>query len=120
MLGGLDLTVPGGCAASPWWAGRRRGKSTLASLAGRLIDPDEGEITLDGVALRRAAPGQALRDAVVYAFERPALFGETPFEAISFGAFAAVAVNRCWPRREAAAPPRSSRRLPGGIADPAG
>ena len=32
---------------------------------------------------------RALRDAVVYAFERPALFGETPFEAISFGRLAA-------------------------------
>jgi ATP-binding cassette subfamily B protein len=31
---------------------------------------------------------RALRSAVVYAFERPALFGSTPFEALSFGAFA--------------------------------
>ncbi len=62
------------------------GKSTLASVAGRLIDADEGEITLDGLAVGRLAP-HALRDAIVYAFERPALFGETPFEAISFGAF---------------------------------
>ena len=85
VLSGLDLTVPGGCAVAV--VGRSgAGKSTLASLAGRLIDPDWGEITLDGLALRRLTRA-ALRDAIVYAFERPLLFGQTPFEAISFGAF---------------------------------
>ena len=40
-------TVPGGCAVAV--VGRSGAwQSTLASLAGRLIDPDEGEITLDG------------------------------------------------------------------------
>jgi ATP-binding cassette subfamily B protein len=85
VLSGLDLTVPGGCAVAV--VGRSRsGKSTLASLAGRLIDPDWGEITLDGLALRQLTRA-ALRDAIVYAFERPLLIGQTPFEAISFGAF---------------------------------
>ena len=115
VLSGLDLTVPGGCAVAV--VGRSgAGKSTLASLAGRLIDPDEGEITLDGVALPRLAP-RALRDAVVYAFERPALFGQTPFEAISFGAFS--------PSREqvqaAAIQSRAAAflaRLPGGMQTP--
>ena len=89
VLSGLDLTVPGGCAVAV--VGRSgAGKSTLASLAGRLIDPDEGEITLDGLALRPLTP-HALRDAIVYAFERPALFGETPLAAISFGSLPAVA-----------------------------
>jgi len=112
VLAGLDLTVPGGSAVAV--VGRSgAGKSTLASVAGRLIDPDEGEITLDGLDLRRLAP-HALRDAIVYAFERPALFGETPLEAISFGAFR--------PSREqvlsAAADSRAATfltRLPGGM-----
>ena len=115
VLRGLDLTVPGGCAVAV--VGRSgAGKSTLASLAGRLIDPDEGEITLDGVALRRLAPG-ALREAVVYAFERPALFGRTPLAAISFGAFRPS-------REQVLAAARDSRaaaflaRLPGGMQTP--
>jgi ATP-binding cassette subfamily B protein len=85
VLSGLELTIPGGAAVAV--VGRSgAGKSTLAGLAGRLIDPDEGEVTLDGTALGRLGP-EALREAVVYAFERPALFGDTPFEAISFGAW---------------------------------
>ena len=115
VLSGLDLTVPGGCAVAV--VGRSgAGKSTLASLAGRLIDPDEGEITLDGLALRRLAP-HALRDAIVYAFERPALFGETPLAAISFGAFQPS-------REQVLSAARDSRaaaflaRLPGGMQTP--
>jgi ATP-binding cassette subfamily B protein len=84
LLSSLDLTVPGGAAVAI--VGRSgAGKSTLASLAGRLIDPDQGEVELDDYVLRWLTR-RALRDAVVYAFERPALFGATPFEAIGFGA----------------------------------
>jgi ATP-binding cassette subfamily B protein len=84
-LCGLDLTVPGGAAVAV--VGRSgAGKSLLAGLAGRLLDPDEGEVTLDGLALPQLTRGE-LRRAIVYAFERPALFGATPFEAISFGAW---------------------------------
>ena len=109
VFSGLDLTVPGGCAVAV--VGRSgAGKSTLASLAGRLIDPDEGEITLDGVALRRLS-SEALRDAIVYAFERPALFGETPFEAISFGAFQ-PSREQVLSAAKTAAPPRSSPACP--------
>jgi ATP-binding cassette subfamily B protein len=84
-LCGLDLTVPAGTAVAV--VGRSgAGKSLLAGLAGRLLDPDEGEVLLDGLALPRLARRE-LRRAIVYAFERPALFGATPFEAISFGAW---------------------------------
>ncbi len=115
VLSGFDLTVPGGCAVAV--VGRSgAGKSTLASVAGRLIDPDEGEITLDGVALRRLAPG-ALRDAVVYAFERPALFGETPLAAISFGAFQPSREQVLSATRDSRAAPFLAR-LPGGMRTP--
>ena len=115
LLSGLDLTIPGGCAVAV--VGRSgAGKSTLASLAGRLIDPDEGEITLDGLALPRLTR-VALRDAIVYAFERPALFGHTPWAAISFGAFQPS-------REQVLAAARDSRaaaflaRLPAGLHTP--
>jgi ATP-binding cassette, subfamily B, bacterial len=85
LVSSLDLTVPGGAAVAI--VGRSgAGKSTLARLAGRLLDPDEGSVELDGCELGWLSRG-ALREAVVYAFERPALFGETLFDAISFGAF---------------------------------
>ena len=111
----LDLTVPGGASVAV--VGRSgAGKSTLAGLAGRLIDPDEGEVILDGFLLPELTR-RALRDAVVYAFERPALFGETPFEAISFGGSRPT-------REQVLAAARDSRaaafltRLPGGIQTP--
>lgn len=83
VLHDLDLTIPGGLAVAV--VGRSgAGKSTLAQLAGRLADPDQGSVTLDGTDLRELGH-RALRQAVVYAFERPELFGRTPYEAIAFG-----------------------------------
>jgi len=60
------------------------GKSLFARLAGRLVDPDDGEVLLDGVPLR-SLDRRTLRSAIGYGFERPALFGGTLAEAISFG-----------------------------------
>jgi ATP-binding cassette subfamily B protein len=85
LISSLDLTVPGGAAVAIVGSSGA-GKSTLARLAGRLLEPDEGSVELDGCELSWLSRG-ALREAVVYAFERPALFGETLFDAISFGAF---------------------------------
>ncbi|OEJ25896.1 hypothetical protein AS594_16710 [Streptomyces agglomeratus] len=83
VLDGLDLTVPGGALVAV--VGRSgSGKSLLAALAGRLLDPDEGEVLLDGVPMPRLARDE-LRRAVAYGFERPVLLGETVAEAIGFG-----------------------------------
>jgi ATP-binding cassette, subfamily B, bacterial len=83
VLRDLDLTVPGGVAVA--LVGKSgAGKSTLAQLAGRLADPDEGRVTLDGTDLRELTR-ESLRTAVVYAFDRPSLIGATPQEVISFG-----------------------------------
>ncbi|MEU0582890.1 ABC transporter ATP-binding protein [Streptomyces sp. NPDC006132] len=83
VLNDLDLTIPGGALVAV--VGRSgSGKSLLAALAGRLVDPDEGEVLLDGVPLRRLAR-EELRRAVAYGFERPVLLGETFADAIGFG-----------------------------------
>ncbi|TJZ54275.1 ABC transporter ATP-binding protein [Streptomyces piniterrae] len=83
VLENLWLTVPGGALVAV--AGRSgSGKSVLAALAGRLLDPDEGEVLLDGVPLPRL-DRSALRKAVAYGFERPVLLGETFADAIAFG-----------------------------------
>ncbi|MCI0385927.1 ABC transporter ATP-binding protein [Streptomyces sp. CNQ085] len=85
VLRGVDLVVPGGTTVAV--VGRSgAGKSTLAALAGRLADPDEGQVLLDGVPLDGIGSAE-LRREVGHAFERPALFGETVGEAVAFGAY---------------------------------
>jgi ATP-binding cassette subfamily B protein len=82
-IDGLDLVIPAGAdVAVVGLTGA--GKSTLAALAGRLADPDRGEVLLDGVPLPRLAAPQ-LRTAVSYAFERPAPLGDTVRDTIAFG-----------------------------------
>ncbi|WP_367126187.1 ABC transporter ATP-binding protein [Streptomyces phytohabitans] len=115
VLRGVDLTVPGGNTVA--LVGRSgAGKSTLAAVAGRLLDPDGGEVTLDGVPLP-ALDRRELRTEIGYAFERPALFGATVRTALAFGAHAA-------PHTEVVAAARTAgadgfvRRLPLGYHTP--
>ncbi|WP_420918260.1 ABC transporter ATP-binding protein [Streptomyces caniscabiei] len=83
VLDGVDLEIPEGTLTAV--VGRSgSGKSLLAALAGRLTDPDDGEVRLDGVPLHELTRTD-LRRAVAYGFERPALLGETFTEAIMFG-----------------------------------
>jgi ATP-binding cassette subfamily B protein len=83
VLRDLDLTVASGAAVAV--VGRSgAGKSTLARLAGRLADPDAGTVLLDGTNLREFTRA-SLRESVVYAFERPELVGDTPYDVIGFG-----------------------------------
>lgn len=80
VLDRVDLTVPAGATVAvvgPSGAG----KSTLAAVAGRLHDPDAGEVRLDGVPLVELRPDE-LRRAVGYAFDRPALVGVTVHDAV--------------------------------------
>ncbi|MEU1115211.1 MULTISPECIES: ABC transporter ATP-binding protein [unclassified Streptomyces] len=115
VLDGVDLTVPAGATVAV--VGRSgAGKSLLASLAGRLADPDEGDVRLDGVPLTSLSRTE-LRREVGYAFERPALLGGTLEGTIGFGA------PRPTPARvrEAARAARADTfvtRLPDGYATP--
>lgn len=80
---GIDLVVPGGTATAV--VGRSgSGKSSLAALAGRLLDPESGDVLLDGVPLLEL-DRSSLRRAVGYAFERPILVGETLGDAVALG-----------------------------------
>jgi ATP-binding cassette subfamily B protein len=83
LIHDLDLVVPAGAAVAVVGA-TGAGKSTIAALAGRLSDPDTGEVRLDGVPLPRLS-SRELRAAVSYAFERPALLGRTIRDTIGFG-----------------------------------
>ncbi len=113
VLDGVDLTVPGGTTLAV--VGRSgAGKSLLAQLAGRLTDPDAGDILLDGVPLGDLAHAE-LRRAVAYAFERPALPGTTIEDTIAFGPTPATpAAVRSAARRAHA--DDFVRRLPDGYA----
>jgi ATP-binding cassette subfamily B protein len=83
VLAGIDLVVPGQAFVAV--VGRSgSGKSLLAALAGRLADPDEGQVLLDGVALRELSRHE-LRREIGYGFERPVLLGETLADAIAAG-----------------------------------
>ncbi len=83
VIDGLNLVVPAGATVAV--VGRSgAGKSLLAALAGRLADPEQGQVLLDGVALPELSRAQ-LRSAVGFAFERPALVGDTIEDVISFG-----------------------------------
>jgi ATP-binding cassette subfamily B protein len=83
VFAGIDLVVPAGALVAV--VGRSgSGKSLLAALAGRLFDPDEGEVLLDGVALTQLSR-RALRREIGYGFERPVLIGETLADAIAWG-----------------------------------
>ncbi|MGH3770330.1 MAG: ABC transporter ATP-binding protein [Pseudonocardiaceae bacterium] len=82
ILDQLDLSVPAGTSVAI--VGRSgTGKSVLVSLVGRLLDPDEGEVLLDGVPVSQVEP-TALRRTVTYAFERPALLGATVHDMIAY------------------------------------
>lgn len=80
VLDGVDLVVPGGTTLAV--VGRSgAGKSLLAAVAGRLTDPDTGDVLLDGVPLRELTHDE-LRRSTGYAFGRPALLGGTVAEEI--------------------------------------
>ncbi|MFD4532435.1 ABC transporter ATP-binding protein [Kitasatospora sp. NPDC058397] len=83
LFEGVNLTVSGGTSLA--LVGRSgAGKSVLASVAGRLTDPQGGTVLLDGVPLPDLSH-DGLRGAIAYAFERPALLGGTVGEAITLG-----------------------------------
>ncbi|MDI2128582.1 ABC transporter ATP-binding protein [Yinghuangia seranimata] len=83
LLTDVDLTVPAGsCLALVGATGS--GKSLLAALPGRLHDPDEGEVRIDGLPVSAFARGE-LRRAVAYAFPDPALFGTDIRDALGYG-----------------------------------
>ncbi|MGX4687933.1 ABC transporter transmembrane domain-containing protein [Streptomyces sp. JNUCC 63] len=113
VLDGVDLIVPGGTTLAV--VGRSgSGKSLLAALAGRLADPDAGQVLLDGVPLPELTRDD-LRRAVGYAFERPVLLGRTVEDAIGLG-IAAPTPDRVRRAARTASADAFVRRLPDGYA----
>ena len=60
------------------------GKTLIVNLIGRIIDPDEGEILIDGRPIREF-PVQVLRRFIGVVPQEPFLFGDTIAENIAYG-----------------------------------
>ncbi|WP_117237344.1 ABC transporter ATP-binding protein [Thermus sediminis] len=83
VLKDITLTVPEGMTLGI--TGRTgSGKSLLAALVPRLLDPTEGEVWVGGYPAKRI-PLRVLRQAVGVAPQEPFLFSETLLENIAFG-----------------------------------
>ncbi|PZQ50694.1 MAG: protein tyrosine phosphatase [Rhodovulum sulfidophilum] len=88
VLDGLSFAIPAGqFVAITGPSGT--GKSTLASLVLRLVDPDAGEVRLDGYDLRDYTRA-SLRSQISYVPQEPLLFHDTIAENIAMGAGAEV------------------------------
>lgn len=115
VLDRIDLEVPPGSLLAV--VGRSgSGKSVLASLIARLVDPDEGQVVLDCVPLPLLSHHD-LRCAISYAFARPTPFGETIGAALAFGPAGTAGLDVV----AAAAAARADefiRRLPQGYSTP--
>lgn len=115
VLSDIDLVIPGGTTLAV--VGRSgAGKSLLAAIAGRLTDPDAGEVLLDGVPLHTLRHDE-LRNAFGYAFDRPALLGTTMEDTIAFG-LRSPSPARVREAAELAHADAFIRRLPHGYATP--
>ncbi len=80
--GSLAIVGPTGC-----------GKSTLVNLIPRLFDPQQGDVLIDGVDVRRY-PLATLRNAVGYVPQETFLFSIPLRENVGFGADEAVSEER--------------------------
>ena len=82
-LDGVDLLIPAGATVAV--VGHTGcGKSTLASLMPRLMDPTEGSVSLDGIDLRDLDPAE-LRRNIGFVPQETFLFSATIAENIAFG-----------------------------------
>ncbi|MFJ9036082.1 ABC transporter ATP-binding protein [Streptomyces sp. NPDC102406] len=113
VLDRVDLTVPAGETLAVVGVSGA-GKSLLAAIAGRLADPDDGTVLLDGTPLPELSRAE-LRAAIGYAFERPTLLGDTLADTIGLGP-ADAAPERVLRAAEAAHADGFVRRLPEGYA----
>jgi ABC-type multidrug transport system fused ATPase/permease subunit len=91
ILSGFDLRIPAGQTVALLGA-TGAGKSTVARLLARFYDPLEGEVSIDGIALRDF-DATSLHGAVAMVTQESFLFSGTVAENIAFGSPAATAAE---------------------------
>lgn len=87
VLAGASFAIPAGCFCALLGASGA-GKSSLADALIRLIDPDHGRITLDGIDLRDLSLTD-LRRTVLLVEQTPFLMNATLRDNLLFGAYTA-------------------------------
>lgn len=91
VLSGIDLVVPAGQRVAI--VGETgSGKSTIAKLLTRLMDPTRGRVLLDGVDLRQIAE-PALRSSVVLVPQEGFLFDDTLAANVRYGRLSATTAD---------------------------
>ncbi|MDP9101999.1 MAG: ABC transporter ATP-binding protein/permease [Actinomycetota bacterium] len=88
------------------------GKSTVAGLLVRLVDPATGHVAYDGLDLRRLAPG-ALADVAALVPQQTFLFDDTVRDNVTLGA--AYGDDEVWAALGVAQAERFVRALPAGL-----
>lgn len=83
VLHGVDLTIPARTSVAVVGA-TGSGKTTVAKLVARLMDPTTGQVLLDGVDLRRIRAA-SLRERVVMVPQEGFLFDATLGENLAYG-----------------------------------
>jgi ABC-type multidrug transport system fused ATPase/permease subunit len=83
VLHGIDLTIPARTSVAVVGA-TGSGKTTVAKLVTRLMDPTDGQVLLDGVDLRRIRAA-SLRERVVMVPQEGFLFDATLGENLAYG-----------------------------------
>ena len=89
------------------------GKSTLFQLAQRFYDPQEGVVTLDGVDLRDADPGE-VRSRIAMVPQDTVIFAATARDNLRYGDWGA-SDDALWQAAEAANAAEFIRQLPEGL-----
>ncbi|WP_230291416.1 ABC transporter ATP-binding protein [Croceicoccus sp. Ery5] len=117
ILDGIDLFIPAGCFCAVLGPSGI-GKSSMADLIVRQLDPDGGTITADGIDLRRLSLAD-LRHAVVMVDQSPHLFNDSLANNIGFACPDAGADRIADAARQAGLAPLIAR-LPQGLDTPTG
>jgi ABC-type multidrug transport system fused ATPase/permease subunit len=108
---GVDLVVSAG-RTTALVGPTGSGKSTLVGLLVRLVDPDSGQVLLDGVDVRELR-ADALADTVALVSQAPFLFEDTVRENVTLGR--AYRDERVWEALRVAHAERFVRGLPDGL-----
>jgi ATP-binding cassette subfamily B multidrug efflux pump len=83
VLSGVHLHIPAGTTVA-FVGGTGSGKTTLANLLVRLVDPEQGQVLIDGVDVREITL-ERLREAIGFVPQESFLFSDSLHDNVAFG-----------------------------------